>query len=91
MEIYSSEEDNLQVYNLLFCRCHFAFITSINLENLKFFSLDTQERLGKIDIKFNINAIKQLPHNRNLHYILMTDYRQILSIPYLLRNQDNDV
>ena len=53
--------------------------------------METQERLGKIDIKFNINAIKLLPHNRSLHYILMTDYRQILSIVYLLRNQTNEV
>ena len=91
MEIFSSEEDSLQVYNLLFNRTHFGFITSLNLENLKFFSVENQERLGKIDIKFNINAIRKLQNNKYFHFILMTDYQQILSIPYLLRNQNKDI
>lgn len=45
--------------------------------------------MGKIDIKFNINAIKKLPNVRNLDYIMMTEYSQILTITFLLRGQNN--
>lgn len=87
MEVHSCEADKQEVYRLLFNHTSFVFTTGLNLENLKYFCAENQERLGKIDIRFNIDAIRKLPHNHSINYIVMTDYAQILVLPYLLRGQ----
>lgn len=59
------------------------------MENLKFFSIPNQQRLGKIDVHLNINALKHLPNNTNLNYLVMTQYQQIIPLIYLLRSQSH--
>jgi hypothetical protein len=74
MEVDSYLADNLEAYALLFHRCRFGFTSKINMDNLKYFSIPNQQRLGKIDIRLNINAIRQLPNNRNMNFLVMTEY-----------------
>jgi hypothetical protein len=72
---------------MLFNRHRFGFTSKLNLESLKYFSVPNQERLGKIDVRLSITALKQLPHSHSLHYLVMTEYQQILPLMYLLRWQ----
>jgi hypothetical protein len=44
------------------------------MDNLKYFSIPNQQRLGKIDIRLNINAIRQLPNKRDMNFLVMTEY-----------------
>lgn len=72
MEIDSHLEDNFEAYSVLFNRCRFGFASKINMENLKYFSIANQQKLGKIDIRININALRMLPNNLNFNYLVMT-------------------
>lgn len=62
-------------------------VSSLNMESLKMFNAHNQKRLGKINIHLDINYLKGLP--RNLDYILMSDYKQIVPIIYLMRGQSS--
>lgn len=72
MEIDSCREDKLEAYSLLYNRSRFGFVSKINMDNLKYFSIENQKNLGKIDIKIDINAIKRLHNNKNMNYLIMT-------------------
>jgi hypothetical protein len=87
MEIDSCLEDGLSAYAMLFHRHRFGFASKFNLECLRYFSIPNQERWGKIDVRLNITALQRLPHCCGLHYLVMTEYQEILPLMYLLRAQ----
>jgi len=39
MEIESCSEDKLEAYSILFNKCRFGFVSKLNMENLKKFSI----------------------------------------------------
>lgn len=75
-----------EFYKCHFMRLGFLLFPAPDLSGLVHFSKSRQRQLGKTNVRFNLTSLLKYPHFfKDIHYILLTDYEQILFLPFLSR------
>lgn len=75
-----------EFYTLNFQRLHFTLIDAPDLHYLRQFSKSSQAELGKVDVRMQIGWLTNYLHFfKETNYVLLTQYQEILLLPYLHR------
>ena len=88
IEVNSLEAEGFtgEFYKLHFHRLSFLLFPPPDLSLLQSFSKSKQNKLGKINIHFNMTSIIGSAHFfKNINYILLTDHAEMLYLPFLVK------
>lgn len=73
-------------YTLAFQRMRFGLLDAPNLDYLSAFSRESQASLGKTEVRVQMGWLQAyLSFFRDINYILLTQYQEVLLLPFLLR------
>lgn len=75
-----------EYYTLAFQRLRFALLDAHNLDYLSAFSRENQASLGRTEVRVQMGWLQAyLSFFRTINYVLLTQYQEILLLPFLLR------
>jgi hypothetical protein len=75
-----------EFYTLAFQRLRLALVDAPALHQLQAFSRSNQAQLGKTEVRLQVKWLgTYLPFFKDTNYVLLTQYQEILLLPFLLR------